>query len=166
MSGQAKFFAKKHLAMAVLLTFIALGFRLFIALRLPTDEPDDGRLYARIANNVLDHHVYTIATEEPFEPTYIRLPGYPLFLAAVYKIFGRDNNTAVRVIQAVVDTMTCWLVAWLALAWTPAAWALEKRRRALLIALALAASCPFLAIYVATILTETWTAFFATLCAL
>ncbi|HJQ25514.1 MAG TPA: glycosyltransferase family 39 protein [Blastocatellia bacterium] len=166
MSGQAKFFAKKHLAMAVLLTLVALGFRLFIALRLPTDEPDDGRLYARIANNLLDHHVYTIATEEPFEPTYIRLPGYPLFLAAVYKMFGRDNNTAVRVIQAVVDTLTCWLVAWLALAWTPAAWTLEKRRRALLIALALAAICPFLAIYVATVLTEIWTAFFATLCAL
>ena len=83
MSGQAKFFAKKHLAVVVLLTLMALGFRLFIALRLPTDEPDDGRLYARIATNLLDHHVYTIATEEPFEPTYIRLPGYPMFLAAV-----------------------------------------------------------------------------------
>ena len=166
MSGQAKFLAKKHLAIAVMLTFVALGFRLFIALRLPTDEPDDGRLYARIANNLLDHHVYTIATEEPFEPTYIRLPGYPLFLAAVYKLFGHDNNTAVRVIQAVVDTVTCWLIAWLALAWTPLAWELEKRRRALLIALALAASCPYLAIYVATILTEIWTAFFATLCVL
>src|SRR5436309_2209538 len=34
------------------------------------------------------------------------------------------------------------------------------------VALALAASCPYLAIYVATILTEIWTAFFATLCAL
>src|SRR2546421_7985171 len=166
MSGQAKFFAKKHLAVVVLLTLMALGFRLFIALRLPTDEPDDGRLYARIATNLLDHHVYTIATEEPFEPTYIRLPGYPLFLAAVYKLFGRDNNTAVRVIQAVVDTLTCWLVAWLAFVWTPVAWELAKRRRALLIALALAASCPFLAIYVATILTEIWTAFFATLCVL
>jgi len=166
MTGQAKFFAKKHLAAALLLTFAALGFRLFIALRLPTDEPDDGRLYARIANNVLDHGSFSIATEEPFEPTYIRLPGYPLFLAAVYKLFGRDNNTAVRVIQGVVDTLTCWLVAWLALVWTPARWEPERRRRALLMALGLAASCPFLAIYTATLLTEVWTAFFATLCAL
>src|SRR5205085_6851397 len=166
MSGQSKFFTKKHLAVALLLTLFALGFRLFIALKLPTDEPDDGRLYARIANNVLDHGSFSIATEAPFEPTYIRLPGYPLFLATVYKLFGRDNNTAVRVIQAVVDTLTCWLVAWLALAWTPAAWELAKRRRALLIALGLAATCPFLAIFVATILTEIWTAFFATLCVL
>ncbi|HKP11961.1 MAG TPA: hypothetical protein VJZ91_07605 [Blastocatellia bacterium] len=166
MSGQPKFFAKKQIAIALLLTLMALGFRLFIALKLPTDEPDDGRLYARIANNVLDRHVYSIATEEPFEPTYIRLPGYPLFLALVYKWFGRDNNRAVRVIQAVVDTLTCWLVAWLALCWTPAAWELEKRRRALLTALFLMAACPFLAIYAATLLTEVWTAFFATLCAL
>src|SRR5438128_3000474 len=166
MSGQSKFFTKKHLAVALLLTLFALGFRLFIALKLPTDEPDDGRLYARIANNVLDHGSYSIATEAPFEPTYIRLPGYPLFVAAVYKLFGRDNNTAVRVIQAVVDTLTCWLVAWLALVWTPAAWEPEKRRRALLMALGLAATCPFLAIYVATLLTEVWTACLATLCAL
>ena len=166
MSGQPKFFAKKQIAIALLLTLLALGFRLFIALRLPTDEPDDGRLYARIAGNVLDHHVYSIATEEPFEPTYIRLPGYPLFLALIYKCFGRDNNTAARAVQAVVDTLTCWLVAWLALVWAPAAWDLEKRRRVLLVTLLLMASCPFLAIYVATLLTEIWTAFFATLCAL
>src|SRR5438552_9652498 len=113
MMGQLKFFTKKSIAVAVLLTLVALGFRLFIALRLPTDEPDDGRLYARIASNVLDHGVYSIATEEPYSPTYIRLPGYPLFLAAVYKLFGHDNNKAVRVIQGVVDTLTCWLVAWL-----------------------------------------------------
>ncbi|MFL6214135.1 MAG: ArnT family glycosyltransferase [Blastocatellia bacterium] len=151
---------------ALLLTMLALGFRLFIALKLPNDEPDDGRLYARIANNLLDNHVYSIATEAPFEPTYIRLPGYPLFLVLVYKTFGRDNNTAARVIQAVVDTLTCWLVAWLAFVWTPAAWQVEKRRRALLIALLLMATCPFLAIYAATLLTEIWTAFFVTLCAL
>jgi hypothetical protein len=166
MSGQPKFFSKRHIVIALLLTTLALGFRLFIALRLPNDEPDDGRLYARIANNVLDQHVYSIETEAPFEPTYIRLPGYPLFLALVYKTFGRDNNTAVRVIQAVADTLTCWLVAWLAWAWTPAAWPVEQRRRALLVGLFLMATCPFLAIYVATLLTEIWTAFFVTLCAL
>jgi hypothetical protein len=166
MSGQPKFFSKRHIVIALLLTMLALGFRLFIALQLPNDEPDDGRLYARIANNVLDQHIYSIASEAPYEPTYIRLPGYPLFLALVYKTLGRDNNTAVRVIQAVVDALTCWLVAWLAFCWTPAAWAVEKRRRTLLVGLLVMATCPFLAIYVATLLTEIWTAFFVTLCAL
>src|SRR6185369_354715 len=147
---------KKYIAIAVFLTLAGLGFRLFLALRLPNDEPDDGRLYARIAMNVLVHRSYSIDTEEPYSPTYVRVPGYPLFLAGVYSVFGRDNNTAVRIIQSFLDTATCWLVALLALAWAPAAWERAKRRRAMLIALALAAACPFTAIYTTTILTETW----------
>lgn len=157
---------KKFIAAAVLITIAGLGLRLFIALRLPTDEPDDGRLYARIATNVLDHRSYSIETEEPYSPTLIRVPGYPLFLAGVYSLFGHDNNRAVRVVQAVLDTITCWLIALLALAWAPVDWERNKRRRLLLIALAMAVCCPFPAIYVATILTETCTTLLATACAL
>jgi Dolichyl-phosphate-mannose-protein mannosyltransferase len=157
---------KRFIAAAVLITIAGLGFRLFIALRLPTDEPDDGRLYARIATNVLDHRTYSIETEEPYPPTLIRVPGYPLFIAGVYLFFGRANNRAVRVAQAVLDTITCWLIALLALAWAPVGWERNKRRRLLLIALAMAVCCPFPAIYVATILTETCTTLLATACAL
>jgi hypothetical protein len=157
---------KTFVAIAVLLTVAIAGSRLYVALRLATDEPDDGRLYARIALNVLDHHGYTIETEEPYSPTYIRLPGYPLFLAGVYSLFGRDNNRAVRVIQAAIDTLTCWLIGLLALVWSPGSWPADKRRRTLLIGLALAGLCPFPAIYVGTILTETWTTFLATGCVL
>jgi dolichyl-phosphate-mannose-protein mannosyltransferase len=157
---------KKYVAFAILLTISGLGFRLFLALRLPTDEPDDGRLYARIAVNVLEHRSYSIETEEPYSPTLIRVPGYPLFIAGLYAVFGRDNNRAVRIVQASLDTITCWLTALLALAWAPAGWQLHKRRRLLLIALAMAVCCPFPAIYVTTILTETCTTLLATLCAL
>jgi hypothetical protein len=157
---------KKFVAIAVILTAAALGFRLYLALRLPNDEPDDGRVYARIADNLLDHHSYSTATEEPYKPTLIRVPGYPLFLAGVYKTFGRDNNRAVRVIQAVLSAATCWLVALLAFAWAPATWDPAKRRRVLLIALALAGACPFTAIYVSTLLTETCATLFGTACAL
>src|SRR5215471_5633135 len=141
---------KTFVAIAVLLTLAIAGSRLYVALRLATDEPDDGRLYARIALNVLDHHGYTIETEEPYSPTYIRLPGYPLFLAAVYSVFCRDNNRAVRIIQATIDTLTCWLIGLLAAAWAPGSWPADKRRRTLLIGLALAGLCPFPAIYVGT----------------
>jgi len=157
---------KKYIIIAVFLTLAALGFRLYLALRLPNDEPDDGRLYARIAMNVLEHHSYSIDTEEPYTPTYIRVPGYPLFLAGVYSIFGHDNNRAVRVIQAVLDTGTCWLIAWLAIAWAPSGWDPRKRRLLMLIALGAAALCPFSAIYVTTILTEVPTTFLVTACAL
>src|SRR5262249_41768577 len=112
--------------------------------------------------NVLQHHSYSVETEEPFAPTFLRVPGYPLFLAGVYKIFGIDNNTAARIIQAVVSTVTCWLVALLALAWSPPHWDTRERRRVFLLALGASALCPFTAIYVSTILTETWATFFAT----
>jgi hypothetical protein len=66
----------------------------------------------------------------------------------------------------VLDTITCWLIALLALAWAPVGWDRNKRRRLLLIALAMAVCCPFPAIYVATILTEACTTLLATACAL
>ena len=135
---------------------VALGFRLFVALRLPNDEPDDGRVYSQIARNVLEQHVYSHDSQAPYAPSIIRLPGYPLFLAGVYAVFGHGNNTAVRVVQAVIDTLTCVLIAFVAFEW---AVDYERKHRAALIAFGLAAVCPFTAIYVATILTEVWASF-------
>jgi len=142
----------------VFFILLALGFRLFIALRLPNDEPDDGRVYSLIARNIIEQHVYSHDSQPPYGPSLIRLPGYPFFLVAVYKVFGVGNNTAVRVLQAVIDTATCVLVALIAFQWAVDE---ERKRRAALIALGLAAVCPFTAIYVATILTEVFTNFLA-----
>jgi len=141
-----------------LLLLVALGLRLFIALRLPNDEPGDGRVYSQIARNVLEQHVYSHESQPPYVPSIIRLPGYPLFLAAVYALFGHDNDTAVRVVQAVIDTLTCVLIALVALKWSIDE---ERRHRAAIFGFAMAAVCPFNAIYVATILTETWASFLA-----
>jgi hypothetical protein len=135
---------------------VAATFRIVVAHRWPNDGPDDGRMYAQIARNVLEQHVYSHETEAPYDPSFIRLPGYPLFLASIYTVFGHTNNGAVRVVQALIDTATCALVALLAFYWQPD----EKRKRATAIAaLALAAVCPFTAIYAATILTEVPTTF-------
>src|SRR5215470_15728742 len=134
----SKSFLRRKTVIAAAITSLALGFRLFLALHLPDDDDDDGKFYAQIARNLLDHRGYSGEEEEPYVPTYVRVPGYPLFLAGIFRGFGRDNQTAVRVVQAIVDTITCWVVALLAFAWTPLEWELEKRRRALLIALALA----------------------------
>src|SRR5260221_6763090 len=134
----------------------AATFRIVVAHRGPNDGPDDGRTYAQIARNLLEQHVYSHETEAPYDPSLIRLPGYPLFLASIYTVFGHTNNGAVRVVQALIDTGTCALVALLAFYWQPD----EKRKRATAIAaLALAAVCPFTAIYAATILTEVPTTF-------
>ena len=141
-----------------LVLLVALGFRLFVALRLANDEPDDGRVYSQIARNVLEQHIYSHDTQAPYTPSIIRVPGYPLFLAGIYAVFGHGNNTAVRAIQAVIDTATCILIAFVAFAWAVDR---ERKHRAALIAFALAAVCPFTAIYVATILTEVLTNFLA-----
>jgi len=142
-----------------MLLLIAFGFRLFVALHLPNDEPDDGRVYAQIARNILEQHVFSHESQPPYVPSIIRLPGYPLFLAGVYAIFGHGNNTAVRVVQAGIDTATCILIAFVAFEW--AIDEDERKHRAAIVAFALAAACPFTAIYVATILTEVWASFLA-----
>src|ERR1051325_10245650 len=111
-------YKKRLWSVYALLLLVALSFRLFVALRLPNDEPDDGRVYSQIARNILEQHVYSIETQPPYTPTLIRLPGYPLFVAAIYSVCGHGNNTAVRVAQAVVDTGTCILIALVAFIWT------------------------------------------------
>ena len=141
-----------------LLLLLALGFRLFIALRLPNDEPGDAIVYSQLAVNLLEHHGYSHDPQQPYAPSLIRLPGYPLFLAGVYHLFGHGNKTAVRVAQAVMDTLTCVLIALIAFQWAVDP---GRKHRAALIAFALAAVCPFTAIYVATLLTEVPTDFLA-----
>jgi hypothetical protein len=145
------------LVYALLLT-AAFSFRVAVARLLATDTPDDGRVYAQIARNVLEQHAYSHETEPPYLPTLIRLPGYPLFIAGIYSIFGHGDNTAVRIVQALFDAASCALIALIAFYWEPDE---RRKRRSSIAALALAAVCPFTTIYVATILTETLTMFFA-----
>ncbi|MDQ2920277.1 MAG: glycosyltransferase family 39 protein, partial [Acidobacteriota bacterium] len=141
-----------------LLLMAAFSFRVAVARLLPNDEPFDGRVYAQIARNVLEQHSYSHATEPPYDPSLIRLPGYPLFIAGVYAVFGHGDDTAVRIVQALLDTATCALIAFIAFLWEPDE---TLKRRSSIAALALAALCPFTTIYVATILTETPTTFLA-----
>jgi 4-amino-4-deoxy-L-arabinose transferase-like glycosyltransferase len=147
---------QKGLMICVLLLLTALSFRVAVARFLANDTPDDGKVYAQIARNILEQHVYSIETEAPYNPTLIRLPGYPLFLSGVYALFGHTDNGAVRVVQALIDTATCALIALVAFLWQPDE---KRKRRSSICALALAAICPFTTIYVATILTETITMF-------
>lgn len=108
----------------------------------------DTLLYGDIAKNWMQYGVYGFARAgaDP-APTLIRLPGYPMFLALCFKVFGLDRYTEVMLVQCFVDLVTCVLLADLA------------RRlfngRAGLAVLWLSALCPFTANYVAAPLTET-----------
>jgi hypothetical protein len=152
------FIQRKALLVYVLLLLTAFSFRFYLATFFPNDEPNDGKIYAQIARNILEQRVYSHATEPPYEPSLIRLPGYPLFLASIYSISGHLNNRAVRVVQAVIDTSACGVVGLIAYIWEADP---KRKRLAGGFALALSAACPFTAIYVATILTEIPTIFLA-----
>ncbi len=140
---------------AILAAGIAgLTLRLFFIIKFSYITPD-GWVYGDIAKNWLTHGVYGLSGPTGPEPTYIRLPGYPAFLAALWAIFGLEHYNAVRYAQMLLDLGTCLMVADMA------------RRiageRAALPALWLAALCPFLANYVALPLTETLAVFFTAL---
>lgn len=144
--------------MFALLILSAFAFRFGVARFLPNNQPEDSRVYSRMARNLLEQHVYSHAETPPYQPSLIRLPGYSLFLAALYSVFGHTNDTSVRVVQALLDTLTCALIALIAWYWEPDA---GRKRVTSIAALALAALCPFTTIYVATILSETWASLWA-----
>ncbi len=116
----------------------------------------DSLVYGDIATNWLTHGIYGHSVGHPsgvttIEPTLVRLPGYPAFLALCFAIFGLANYQAVLYLQALIDLVSCLLVAGLA--------GKICGPRAGQIALLLAALCPFTASYVASPLTETLSIF-------
>jgi len=116
----------------------------------------DSLVYGDIATNWLTNGVYghsvgSASGLTTIQPTLLRLPGYPAFLAICFAIFGVGNYRAVLYLQAVIDLITCLLIAGLA--------GKICGRRAAGVALPLAALCPFTATYTASPLTETLSIF-------
>jgi 4-amino-4-deoxy-L-arabinose transferase-like glycosyltransferase len=129
-----------------LVTAAALALRLFFVFFLPHISGDTF-IYGDIAKNWLTHGIYGLTDDGLVRPTLIRLPGYPAFLAAMFAVFGHEHYTAVMIVQALIDTNTCLVIAALALE--------LMNERAAKAAYLLAALCPFTANYVAAPLAET-----------
>jgi hypothetical protein len=115
----------------------------------------DTLLYGDLAQNMLRHHAYGFTEDNGIRATLIRLPGYPLFLAACFALAGVGNYVAVLWVQVLLDLGTCALLAVLANRIVPAAYA----RRGGMATLWLAALCPFTANYAGVVLAETATLF-------
>jgi 4-amino-4-deoxy-L-arabinose transferase-like glycosyltransferase len=129
-----------------LVTAAGLALRLFFVFFLP-HLAGDTFIYGDIAKNWLTHGIYGITDDGLVRPTLIRLPGYPAFLAAMFALFGHEHYTAVMIVQALIDTNTCLVIAGLALE--------LMNERAAKVAYLLSALCPFVANYVAAPLSET-----------
>src|ERR1700761_7188485 len=112
----------------------------------------DTLLYSDIAHNWWNRGIYGRTILHPgaaplIAPTLVRLPGYPAFLALCFAIFGQQNFSAILYLQVVIDLFSCLLIA-----------AFVRKlcgERIAMVALWLAALCPFTANYVAMPLTET-----------
>jgi len=145
---------RQHLRFFLIAALAGVALRLLFILRFP-GVTSDSFVYGDIAKNWLQHGIYGLSGVNEISPTYIRLPGYPAFLAAVFAIFGMEHYRAVLVLQMFVDIASCFVVA-----------DITRRLvspRAARVAFLLAALCPFLANYVANALTETLEVFFTVL---
>jgi hypothetical protein len=138
--------------LALVLLALALGtwLRLWFLWHFPQVN-GDGLVYGDIAKNWLLHGIYGrtdyAAGVATIRPTLIRLPGYPLFLAVCFRIFGVDHYGAVLYLQVAIDLLSALIVGGTTRA--------IAGNRAGMWALYLAALCPFTANYVAAPLSET-----------
>jgi 4-amino-4-deoxy-L-arabinose transferase-like glycosyltransferase len=145
---------RRNLRFFLIFSAAALLLRLVFIFHFP-GVVTDSFLYGDIAKNWLEHGIYGLGGGQEISPTYIRLPGYPAFLAAVFALFGMEHYRAVLFLQMLVDLGTCFLCADLALRLLGS--------RPAKIAFVLASLSPFLADYAAAALTETLEIFFTAL---
>jgi hypothetical protein len=101
---------RNHLRFFLWATVAGVALRLLFIFRFPA-LLNDSFVYGDIAKNWLQHGIYGLSGPDEISPTYIRLPGYPAFLAAVFAVFGMEHYRAVLVVQMFVDIGTCFVIA-------------------------------------------------------
>jgi len=154
----SRHFSYGHLAGALI---AGLALRLFFILHFPF-YAGDTKFYEELARNWFYHGVYGLFVNGQLLPVDMRMPGYPAFLAAIYRIFG-DSRMAVMLMQAAVDLGTCVLAAVIASILAVRLLPASQSKLVGNCALWIAALCPFTADYSAAILTEVIATFLTTL---
>jgi hypothetical protein len=149
--GQSKVLSRNRKGLSAALALAGGAWMRLAMLKALPQVTFDTLLYGNLAKNLLRGQFAITDGSGVARATLIRLPGYPLFLALVFKLFGVDNYTAVSYLQIVMELAGCLLLADFV------------RRiandRAALWTLWLAALCPFTASYAVAPLTETPTLF-------
>jgi 4-amino-4-deoxy-L-arabinose transferase-like glycosyltransferase len=108
----------------------------------------DAPSYLAPARSLVDHARFDSTNAD--RPEFLRTPGYPLFVAAIYRVFG-ERNTAVLLVQVLLSAVTVFLVYLLAARmWSP---------NVGLVAALFTAVEPLQSATTATLLTETLAAF-------
>ncbi len=146
-------------AAAVLSVALALGAGLGLRLWMLKqffEVRGDPLVYGDLAKNLLLHGRYVFTLPDgSLAPTLARLPGYPLFLALCFRLFGMENYVAVCWAQIALELAGCLLLADFARRIAPP----SLKTGSAHCTLWLAALCPFTAVYAAEPLTEALTLF-------
>ena len=104
---------KKAAILLSLIFILGLSLRLAYVLFMPqigVNRGDSAR-YALTTANLLEGKGYSYTDEKP---DLFLAPGYPFFLALVYKVFGVHNYTAVRIVQSVLSAFVILFIYYLA----------------------------------------------------
>jgi hypothetical protein len=127
----------------------------------------DSLIYGDMGKNLLLHGQYALTgVGGRLNPTLIRLPGYPIFLALCFRGFGMENYASAAWVQIALELAGCLLLADFAGRIAPFALRGGRNGRgpgfsrgAAHATLWLAALCPFTAIYAAAPMPEAFTLF-------
>jgi hypothetical protein len=147
---------KRVFSSPIIALLAGLCLRLLFILKFPAASGDTV-LYEQMATNWLQHHMYAMNVDGVITPVDIRMPGYPAFLVLIYLLTGKVGASAhvfVMLAQALVDLADCLVIAAIGVVLVQLADENARVKSVFLGGLWLAALCPFIANYSATLLTE------------
>src|SRR5262245_36081960 len=94
---------------------------LYVVIIGPVTSPDSHE-YSAIAQNLLNHGVFSLDSTPPFTPTIRRAPVYPAFLGLLFQLSAR-TPVQIAIAQAPLGALCCLLVLYLAEQVTTERWA-------------------------------------------
>src|SRR3974377_1133472 len=70
----------------------------------------DSKGYVDSALSILELKSFAVSPQQPEEPQLYRTPGYPLFIAAIYFLFGK-NNLILNISQNILSLISILVIA-------------------------------------------------------
>ena len=98
---------KTNIILYLLLFFLILRIVVVVIAGQKDFEGTDSVNYNRYAHTILQKSDWL--TNPDFKGDY-RPPGYPIFVAIIYAIFGINNFLAVYIFQLIISTLTCFYI--------------------------------------------------------
>ena len=117
-AGNQSFGAFLRAHRQIVLVILVLAFVLRVGFIVAFPDPLVETRYRSIAVNILEGNGFSSDANAPYRPSEAAVPAYPLFIASVYAVFGR-NIYALTLSQAFLDLATCLLVAFVSFSLAP-----------------------------------------------